>query len=86
MMNARDRMLQAMKALTALFALLIALPAFAGDRIESLPGGRLVDLTYAYDENNQVVVDSSQRQQVDDFEKLILEDKQYIELVYREIA
>ena len=42
--------------------------------------------TYSYNENNQVVVDSSQRQQVNDFENLILEDKQYIELVYREIA
>lgn len=37
-------------------------------------------------ENNQVVVDSSQRQRVYDFEELILEDMQYIELVFREIA
>jgi hypothetical protein len=42
--------------------------------------------TYTVNENNQVVVDSSQRQQVYDFEELTLEDKQYIELVYREIA
>ena len=37
-------------------------------------------------ENGQVVVDSSQRQQIEDFENLILEDMQYIELIYREIA
>jgi len=42
--------------------------------------------TYSYDNQNNLVVDPSNRTQVYDFENLILEDKQYIELVYREKA
>ena len=41
---------------------------------------------YSYGENNQIVVDPNTREQVYDFQNLILEDKQYIELVYREKA
>ncbi|MGB0516827.1 MAG: hypothetical protein ACPGKR_07825, partial [Poseidonia sp.] len=41
--------------------------------------------TYSYDDQNNVVVDPSTREQVYDFENLILEDRQYIELVYRAI-
>ena len=41
---------------------------------------------YSYGENNEIVVDPNTRVQVYDFENLILEDKQYIELVYREKA
>jgi hypothetical protein len=33
-----------------------------------------------------MVVDSGSREQVYNFEELILEDKQYIELIYREKA
>ena len=40
--------------------------------------------TYSYEDGN-LVVDPSTREQVDDFEKLVLEDEQYIELVYRAI-
>jgi len=40
--------------------------------------------TYSYDSNNNVVVDPSTREQVDDYEALILEDLQYIELIYKE--
>ena len=42
--------------------------------------------TYSYDNQSNLVVDPSTREQVYDFENLILEDKQYIELVYREKA
>jgi hypothetical protein len=42
--------------------------------------------TYDYDDQGNVVVDPNTREQVDDFENLVLEDKQYIELVFREIA
>jgi hypothetical protein len=41
---------------------------------------------YSYDDNGNMVVDSGSREQVYNFEELILEDKQYIELVYREKA
>lgn len=37
-------------------------------------------------ENGNIVVDPNTREQVYDFEDLILENEQYIELVYREIA
>tara|TARA_Y100001970_G_scaffold171118_1_gene209179 strand:+ start:7730 stop:8233 length:504 start_codon:yes stop_codon:yes gene_type:complete len=40
--------------------------------------------TYSYDSSNNVVVDPSAREQVDDYEALILEDMQYIELIYKE--
>ena len=42
--------------------------------------------TYSQDGNGNVVVDPNTREQVYDFEDLILENEQYIELVYREIA
>ena len=41
---------------------------------------------YSYDDDGNIVVDPSTREQVYDFETLILEDRQYIELVYREKA
>ena len=41
---------------------------------------------YSYDDSGNMVVNPSTREQVYDFENLILEDKQYIELVYREKA
>ena len=42
--------------------------------------------TYSYDDDGNMVVNPNTREQVYDFENLILEDKQYIELVYREKA
>ena len=41
---------------------------------------------YSYDQNGNLTVDAETRQQVYNFENLILEDRQYIELVFREKA
>ena len=41
---------------------------------------------YSYDQNDNLIVDAETRQQVYNFENLILEDRQYIELVFREKA